>query len=73
MQERVEHTKQTIEDKHSSSLKALWKLEKDYIVIGKERSDVDKHIVKCCAQAVELQCQVSHSPDIIASLPLSYV
>ena len=71
--ERVERAKQTIEDKRASSLKAIQQLEKDYIVMGKERSEADKRIAERRAQAEELQRQVSPFPDIAASLPSSSV
>jgi 3'-phosphoadenosine 5'-phosphosulfate sulfotransferase (PAPS reductase)/FAD synthetase len=62
--ERVERAKQTIEDKRASSLKAIQQLEKDYIVMGKERSEADKRIAERRAQAEDLQRQVSPLPDI---------
>ncbi|KAF8266011.1 Nuf2 family-domain-containing protein [Lactarius quietus] len=49
--ERVERAKQTIEDRRASSLKAIQQLEKDYIVMGKERSEADKRIAERRAQA----------------------
>ncbi|KAH8988370.1 Nuf2 family-domain-containing protein [Lactarius akahatsu] len=53
--ERVERAKQTIEDKRASSLKAIQQLEKDYIVMGKERSEADKRTAELRAQADEVQ------------------
>ena len=59
--ERVERARQTIEDKRASSLKAIQQLEKDYIVMGKERSEADKRNAERRAQAEEMQRKVSPS------------
>ncbi|KAI9450939.1 Nuf2 family-domain-containing protein [Lactarius psammicola] len=53
--ERVERARQTIEDKRASSLKAIQQLEKDYIVMGKERAEADKRTAELRAQAEEVQ------------------
>ena len=60
--ERVERARQTIEDKRASSLKAIQQLEKDYIVMGKERAEADKRTAELRAQAEEVQRGVSPSP-----------
>ena len=70
--ERVERAKQTIEDKRASSLKAIQQLEKDYIVMGKERSEADKRTAERRAQAEDLQRQVSSFPAIMLP-PLSSI
>jgi hypothetical protein len=59
--ERAERARQTIEDKRASSLKAIQQLEKDYIVMGKERSEGDKRNAERRALAEEMQRKVSPS------------
>ncbi len=56
--ERVERAKFTIEEKRVANLKAIQQLEKDYIVMGKERSEADKRNAELRAQLEDLQRRV---------------